>query len=86
MKSLSKEILNYFATYTETRFNFKRLINYKWTNNEFTLDLSLFPEFQEMLLQKIKNGNLVPHIIKKGDYAVKISGELILLEIEKLLL
>ena len=36
MKNLPKEILNYFATFTETRFNFRRLINYKWSNNELT--------------------------------------------------
>ena len=46
MNKLPEGILNYFATFTETRFNFRRLINYKWTNNELTLDLSLFPEFQ----------------------------------------
>ena len=43
MSKLPKQILNYFATFTETRFNFRRLINYKWTNNELTLDLSFFP-------------------------------------------
>ena len=58
MNKLPKEILNYFATFTETRFNFRRLINYKWTNSELTLDLSFFPEFQRTLLNKIEAGDL----------------------------
>jgi len=85
MKNLPKEILNYFATFTETRFNFRRLINYKWTNNELTLDLSLFPEFQLTLLQKIKEGNLSPILIKQGEYTISIPKDLLLVEIEKLL-
>lgn len=85
MKNLPKEILNYFATFTETRFNFRRLINYKWTNNELTLDLSLFPEFQLTLLTKIKDGNLSPVIIKRGEYTISIPKNLLLVEIEKLL-
>lgn len=85
MKNLPKEILNYFATFTETRFNFRRLINYKWTNNELTLDLSLFPEFQLRLLKKIKNGDLSPVVIKQGEYTISISRDLLLVEIEKLL-
>ncbi len=28
---LSANILNYFAAFTETRFNFRTLINYRWT-------------------------------------------------------
>ena len=85
MKNLPKEILNYFATFTETRFNFRRLINYKWTNNELTLDLSLFPEFQLTLLKKIKEGDLSPVVIKQGEYTILITKELLLVEIEKLL-
>lgn len=85
MKNLPKEILNYFATFTETRFNFRRLINYKWTNNELTLDLSLFPEFQLLLLKKIKEGDLSPIVIKQGEHAILIPKDLLLVEIEKLL-
>ncbi len=36
---LSANILNYFAAFTETRFNFRTLINYRWANNELTLIL-----------------------------------------------
>jgi len=42
---LSANILNYFAAFTETRFNFRTLINYRWTDNELTLDLGIFKEF-----------------------------------------
>lgn len=85
MKNLPKEILNYFATFTETRFNFKRLINYKWSNNELTLDLSFFPGFQVLLLKKIKLGNLSPISVKQGEYTIKINKEEIIVEIKKIL-
>lgn len=85
MKNLPKEILNYFATFTETRFNFRRLINYKWTNDELTLDLSFFSEFQLALLRKIETGDLSPIIIKQDEYKLVIARETILIEIEKLL-
>ncbi|NCC61645.1 MAG: hypothetical protein EOM12_12050, partial [Verrucomicrobiae bacterium] len=75
---LSKQILNYFATFTETRFNFKRLINYRWTNNELTLDISLFPNFQNELLDRIKTGQLDSISIKRGEYALKLPKEFIL--------
>jgi len=85
MNKLPKEILNYFATFTETRFNFRRLINYKWTNNELTLDLSLFPSFQALLLNKIKTGDLSPITIKQNEYNILISNEAFRVEIEALL-
>jgi len=85
MKKLPQEILNYFATYTETRFNFKRLVNYKWTNDEKTLDFSLFPDFQRSLLEKIATGNLTPVIIQPHEHAIVICRDSVLVEIEKLL-
>ena len=52
---LSANILNYFAAFTETRFNFRTLINYRWTNNEELVkspktvipDLIRYPEVVE---------------------------------------
>ncbi len=85
MKNLPKVILNYFATFTETRFNFRRLINYKWTNNELTLDLSFFPQFQLSLLKKIENSDLSPVCIKKNEYTLVLSKDIFLVEIKKLL-
>src|ERR1039457_2284099 len=85
MNNLPKQILNYFATFTETRFNFRRLINYKWTNNELTLDFSLFPQFQNKLLEKIKNGDLSAITVKQNEYIVVIPKDQILSEIHSLL-
>ena len=56
MEQFAKSILNYFATYTETRFNFRKKIDYKWTDNTFTSDLSVFPDFQKNILSTIKEG------------------------------
>ncbi len=54
---LASSILNYFAAFTETRFNFRTLINYRWTNDELTLDLSLFQDFQDSLISRIRSGD-----------------------------
>lgn len=86
MNLLPKEILNYFATFTETRFNFRRLINYKWTNNELTLDISFFPDFQNQLLEKIKSGNITKISVKPGEYSIAIPKEQILQIVKELLL
>ena len=85
INNLPKQILNYFATFTETRFNFRRLINYKWTNNELTLDFSLFPEFQNQILEKIKNGDLSPITIIQDKYTVVIPKEQIISEVQKII-
>ena len=85
MKNLSQSILNYFATFTETRFNFKRLINYKWTNNELTLDLSLFSEVEARLLSQIRSGKLESISIKRGEYSLKLPKELLIKELNKAL-
>ncbi len=78
MANLPKQILNYFATFTETRFNFNRLINYRWTSDELTLDLSLFPKFQSDLLNKIKSGNKDSISVKRGEYALTMPRDLII--------
>ncbi|MDO9546413.1 MAG: AAA domain-containing protein [Pelolinea sp.] len=85
MNNLPKQILNYFATFTETRFNFRRSINYKWTNNELTLDLSLFPDFQRELLSRIKSADLTPVIIKPEEYKILVPKDNILAQIETLM-
>lgn len=67
---LSESILNYFAAFTETRFNFRTLINYQWTNDELTLDLSIFQDFQNELLKKTQNGDQTPLIVKNNDHTL----------------
>jgi superfamily I DNA and/or RNA helicase len=86
MNNLPKQILNYFATFTETRFNFRRLINYKWTNNELTLDFSFFPQFQTKLLEKIKTGDMSPVSVKQDEQTIVIPKDQITAEIEKVLI
>jgi hypothetical protein len=39
MDKFTKSILNYFATYTETRFRFQTKISYKWTDDLLTADM-----------------------------------------------
>ncbi|MDD3648445.1 MAG: hypothetical protein PHS44_08190, partial [Candidatus Dojkabacteria bacterium] len=75
MSNLSKSILNYFATFTETRFNFRTRINYHWTNDELTLDLSLFSDLQKTVLEGIKSGKLQKISIKKGQFTISIPSE-----------
>ena len=82
---LSANILNYFAAFTETRFNFRTLINYRWTNNELTLDLGIFQDFQDELLQRIKTGDSTPITVKNNEHVLSLSGDDVLLEINKAL-
>ena len=82
---LSTNILNYFAAFTETRFNFRTLINYRWTNNELTLDLAIFQEFQDKLLEKIKTGDRTPLSVRSNEHILTLSGGEILPEIDKAL-
>jgi uncharacterized protein len=42
MKNFAKSVLNYFAAFNETRFRFSRKLPYEWSNDSFTLDLSIF--------------------------------------------
>jgi len=70
MEKFEKSILNYFAAYTETRFNFQKKTDYKWTDNTLTVDFSVFPKFQNKILNAIKNGKQFNFEIKRGDYTV----------------
>ncbi len=75
MKKFAKSILNYFAAFTETRFNFNRKIDYVWTDDSLTSDLSVFPEFQKTVLSEIKSGKKLNISIKKNDYCVKLDSD-----------
>ena len=66
---LPLSILNYFAAFTETRFNFRTLINYRWTNDELTLDLSLFRAFTQKLIERIKSGDNAELSIRLNGHA-----------------
>jgi len=58
-------------------------INYRWTNDELTLDLAIFQDFQDLLLQRIKTGDATPLTIKNDEHILTLSGDEILLEINK---
>ena len=75
MERFTKSILNYFAAYTETRFNFRKKIDYQWTDNSLTSDLSVFPEFQKKILSSIKDGTSFNLSIRKGEYSVSLNEE-----------
>lgn len=75
MKKFAKSILNYFATYTETRFNFQKKIDYKWTDNSLTSDFSVFPDFQKKILDSVKKGEKFNFEVKRGDYKVSLNED-----------
>jgi hypothetical protein len=75
MEKFTKSILNYFATYTETRFRFQTKIRYKWTDDIFTAELSVFPEFQKKVLDSIKNKSVLNISVKQGEYSVSLSED-----------
>jgi superfamily I DNA and/or RNA helicase/very-short-patch-repair endonuclease len=75
MKEFTKSILNYFATYTETRFSFQKKAEYKWTDNGFTVDFSVFPEFQKKILTSIKDGEPFCITVKKNEYSISLDQD-----------
>ncbi|MFW6173144.1 MAG: AAA domain-containing protein, partial [Elusimicrobiota bacterium] len=75
MKNFAKSILNYFATYNETRFNFRKKIPYAWTNDEFTLDFCVFPEFQKKLLAGIKQNKSLKLAVEKEKYTIELNED-----------
>ena len=75
MKNFAKSVLNYFAAYNETRFRFNRKLPYYWTEDSFTLDLSVFPEFQNKLVEAVASGNQPSFEIEKGQYTVALDHD-----------
>lgn len=75
MEKFVKSILNYFATYTETRFRFDTKIGYKWTDDSLTAELSVFPEFQKKILGSIREKSVLDISIKKGEYSVSVDED-----------
>jgi len=75
MKNFAKSILNYFATYNETRFNFDKKIIYSWTNNELTLDINIFKEFTQQIFDQLKNNTNIFLTVKQGQYTISIDSD-----------
>ncbi len=73
MKKFTKGLLNYFAAYSETRFQFSARVGYKWSDDHLTADFSVFPDFQKLLLDIIKQKKRLSLTIKPGDYQIDLS-------------
>ena len=78
MSELSKKLLNYYATFTETKFNFSRLITYRWSNDELSLDCGIYPEFTNKLIQSATTAETKSLVVKKGQYVITIKADDIL--------
>jgi very-short-patch-repair endonuclease len=74
MKNFAKSILNYFATFNETRFRFSRKLPYEWSDDSFTCDLSVFPKFQKELISSIVLGKPLHIEIRKGEHIVSLDS------------
>lgn len=72
VRNFAKSILNYFAAFSETRFRFSRKLPYEWSDDSFTLDLSVFPSFQSELLGGVAAGAPINLKIEKGKYAIAL--------------
>lgn len=77
MKHFAKSILNYFATFNETRFRFgTKQLAYQWGDQDQhtldVLDLAIFPEFQARILDSIAANQPVQIRIRAGDYAIRL--------------
>jgi very-short-patch-repair endonuclease len=72
VRNFAKSVLNYFAAFSETRFRFNRKLPYEWSDDSFTLDFSVFPDFQREMLAAIAGS--VPFCLRvpKGKYAVAL--------------
>jgi hypothetical protein len=68
--AFAKSILNYFATYTETRFRFNTRLPFAWEDNALTLDLSVYPDFEKQVLACLSSGQPLDLEVRPGDYAV----------------
>ena len=77
MKNFAKSVLNYFAAFNETRFRFSRKLPYEWTDDPYTLDLSVFPAFQKRLLDSITQGIPITVEVQKGDYTVSLDSDVV---------
>ncbi len=72
VRNFAKSVLNYFAAFSETRFRFSRKLPYEWSDDSFTLDLSVFPDFQREMLAAMAGGAPFCIRVTKGKYAVAL--------------
>ena len=73
MNEFVKSILNYYAAFTETRFSSSSTLNYKWSNEpNFTLEISFFPEFRSLWLDKLSMNDKSPLEILPRQFKIEI--------------
>ena len=70
MENFAKSILNYFATFNETRFRFSKKVSYAWTSDIFTFDLSVFPQIEAALLDAIATNKRISITVREGEHTV----------------
>ncbi len=68
MQNFSKSILNYFAAYNETRFRFTTRVAQQCSNIEYTLDISVFPDFQREIVEQLNRKTGVNINVAKQHY------------------
>ena len=76
MQEFVKNILSYYAAFTETRFSNRSTLSYKWTNDiNLTLDISFFPAFRGHLFEKLSADDRMPIDIRPLQYKIEISSQ-----------
>ena len=86
MQEFIKNILSYYAAFTETRFSNKSTLSYRWTNDiNLTLDISFFPAFRSLWLEKLTNNDMGPIEIRSLQYKIEISSHKFKQKLEELL-
>jgi hypothetical protein len=79
VRNFAKSVLNYFATYTETRFRFatKRLA-YQWADDLHltldVLDLAVFPDVQSRILDCVAASKPIQIAVQKGEHVIGLVG------------
>lgn len=70
--AFARNILNYFAAYTETRFRTGKNLLYRWSNDALTLDLSVYPEFEARVLDRVAGFHPFELEIRKGEHVIAL--------------
>jgi very-short-patch-repair endonuclease len=82
VRNFAKSVLNYFATYTETRFRFatKRLA-YQWADDQHhvldVLDLGVFPSVQAHILDCVAANQPINLSVQQGEHTIRLDGQIV---------
>ena len=80
MQNFAKSILNYFATYTETRFRFStKQLAFQWADSVqhdlSVLDLGVFPQVQRLISDCVAANQPIQVTIQKGEHIIRLDGQ-----------